>query len=124
MKYKTLIPDLSPNKLALLISLIITILEDIIFATLSHLIYNRIDWRILIIISIIFFIISFFLFQFALNKFIYSKIKLIYKKIHNEETNIGKALKSIKNLVDEIIIVDNESTDKTVQIAKKYTKTP
>ena len=42
--------------------------------------------------------------------------------VHNEETNIREALESVKNLANEIIIVDNESTDKTVQIAKKYTK--
>lgn len=42
--------------------------------------------------------------------------------VHNEEANILEALESVKNLADEIIVVDNESTDKTVQIAKKYTK--
>jgi glycosyltransferase involved in cell wall biosynthesis len=42
--------------------------------------------------------------------------------VHNEETNIRTTLESIKNLADEIIIVNNKSTDNTVQIAKKYTK--
>lgn len=42
--------------------------------------------------------------------------------VHNEEKLFEEALKSIKGLADEIIVVDNESTDKTVQIAKKYTK--
>ncbi|MEK7111546.1 MAG: glycosyltransferase, partial [Patescibacteria group bacterium] len=42
--------------------------------------------------------------------------------IHNEEKHIEEALKSVKGLADEIIIVDNESTDKTAQIAKRYTK--
>lgn len=38
----------------------------------------------------------------------------------NEEENIGKCLTSIKNLADEIIIVDGTSIDKTVEIAKKF----
>lgn len=38
---------------------------------------------------------------------------------HNEEKNIKDCLDSIKMLADEIIIVDGESTDKTVEIAKK-----
>ena len=42
--------------------------------------------------------------------------------VHNEEKLFEEALKSIKDLADEIIVVDNESTDKTAQIAKKYTK--
>jgi len=38
----------------------------------------------------------------------------------NEEENIGRCLESVKNLVDEIILVDGTSTDKTVEIAKKF----
>ncbi|MEP7167020.1 MAG: glycosyltransferase family 2 protein [Candidatus Woesebacteria bacterium] len=39
---------------------------------------------------------------------------------HNEEANIGKCLESVKDIVDEILIADGESTDKTVEIAKSY----
>jgi glycosyltransferase involved in cell wall biosynthesis len=39
----------------------------------------------------------------------------------NEESNISDCLKSI-NWVDEIIVVDAKSTDKTVEIAQKYTQ--
>lgn len=38
----------------------------------------------------------------------------------NEEKNIRRCLKSVANWVDEIVIVDGSSTDKTVAIAKKY----
>lgn len=41
--------------------------------------------------------------------------------VHNEEKLIEDALKSIKNLADEIIIVDNESTNNVIKISKKYT---
>lgn len=41
--------------------------------------------------------------------------------VKNEEKNLGKCLESVKDLVDEIIIVDTGSTDKTKDIAKKYT---
>lgn len=40
----------------------------------------------------------------------------------NEEKKIKECLESIKNVADEIIVVDNMSSDKTVAIAKKYTK--
>lgn len=38
----------------------------------------------------------------------------------NEEENIGRCLDSVKGVADEIIVVDEYSTDKTVEIAKKY----
>jgi len=38
----------------------------------------------------------------------------------NEEENIGACLKSIKDIADEIVIVDELSTDKTCEIARKY----
>lgn len=42
--------------------------------------------------------------------------------IYNEEKIIERCLESIKDLVDEIIIVhDGECSDKTLEIAKKYT---
>lgn len=40
--------------------------------------------------------------------------------VKNEEENLPRALKSIKNFVDEIVIVDTGSTDKTIEIAKEF----
>ena len=48
------------------------------------------------------------------------KISAVLNTI-NEEKNIDRALKSVK-WADEIIIVDDGSSDKTLEIAKKYTK--
>lgn len=42
--------------------------------------------------------------------------------VKNEEDVLGRCLESIKDLVDEINIVDTGSTDRTVEIAKKYTE--
>lgn len=39
---------------------------------------------------------------------------------YNEEDFIGRCLESMKDVVDEIIIVDSYSTDKTEDISKKY----
>lgn len=38
----------------------------------------------------------------------------------NEEKNIMQCLESVKDLADEIIVVDGSSTDKTAEIAKRY----
>ena len=39
---------------------------------------------------------------------------------HNEEKNLAKCLESIKDLANEIIVVDGDSTDQTIIIAKKF----
>lgn len=38
----------------------------------------------------------------------------------NEEKNIGECLSSVKDIADEIVVVDEESSDKTVEIAKSF----
>ena len=38
----------------------------------------------------------------------------------NEEANIGECLNSVKGIADEIIVVDEISSDKTVELAKKF----
>ena len=38
----------------------------------------------------------------------------------NEEKNIGRCLEAFKHLVDDIVIVDSNSTDKTAEIAESY----
>jgi glycosyltransferase involved in cell wall biosynthesis len=40
---------------------------------------------------------------------------------YNEQASLGRCLSSV-SFADEIIIVDNESQDRTVEIAKKFTK--
>ncbi len=38
----------------------------------------------------------------------------------NEERNIGRCLESVKDIADEVIVVDSNSTDATIDIARKY----
>jgi glycosyltransferase involved in cell wall biosynthesis/SAM-dependent methyltransferase/Tfp pilus assembly protein PilF len=40
--------------------------------------------------------------------------------VKNEEDNIGKCLASIKRVVDEMIIIDTGSTDRTIEVAKAF----
>jgi glycosyltransferase involved in cell wall biosynthesis len=50
-----------------------------------------------------------------------NKIKLsVAIAVFNEEENIERCLVSVKNIADEIIVVDGGSTDKTVKISKSF----
>src|SRR3989344_3672296 len=50
-----------------------------------------------------------------------SKLSVVVSA-YNEERNIKDCLESVRGLADEIIVIDNSSTDKTGEIARKYTK--
>ncbi|KKQ15506.1 MAG: Beta 1,4 glucosyltransferase [Candidatus Daviesbacteria bacterium GW2011_GWA1_36_8] len=39
---------------------------------------------------------------------------------YNEQNNIGKCLEAVKEITDEIVIVDGGSIDNTVEIVKEY----
>ncbi|MCR4326638.1 MAG: glycosyltransferase family 2 protein [Candidatus Roizmanbacteria bacterium] len=42
--------------------------------------------------------------------------------VHNEEDRIGSTLEQVIDWVDEVVIIDGESTDKTVQVAQSFGK--
>ena len=48
-----------------------------------------------------------------------NKLSVVFAT-RNEEKNIGRCLESVKELASEIIVIDEHSSDKTVEIAKKY----
>jgi glycosyltransferase involved in cell wall biosynthesis len=48
-----------------------------------------------------------------------SKLSVVLA-VYNEEKNLPLCLDSVENLADEIVVVDGSSTDKTVEVAKKY----
>ena len=42
--------------------------------------------------------------------------------VKNEEKHLPRCLDSVRDLVDEIVIADTGSTDRTVEIARRYTE--
>lgn len=48
-----------------------------------------------------------------------SKLSVVLA-VRNEEENIGRCLESVRNIADEIVVVDEYSTDKTREIAESF----
>jgi two-component system phosphate regulon sensor histidine kinase PhoR len=93
--------NLTPRKLALVVALL---LATTVSVTLSVLFILQNDFRIYYSFAtfIATFIIAYFLFLFAIEKFVYNKIKVIYKTIHNLKIDPKNKLHNL-NLETDIL---------------------
>ena len=48
------------------------------------------------------------------------KIISVVVPCHNEETQIGTVIETMPDIVDKIVIIDDVSDDKTIEVVKKY----
>jgi len=78
------------GNLSAILSFTITGFYAIVFLITGILLYHDILWMALLISGILLFAFSYFVFRFALEKFIYEKIKPIYKTIFNLKVPEGK----------------------------------
>ncbi len=89
-------------------SVAVTLCSTVIFLLIELLIYNNIQWLILTVASLAVFILSYFIFSFIIQRFIYDKIKIIYKTIHT--LKVPKELKD-KNVDLHEDIINKVSKD-------------
>ncbi len=106
--------NLTPNGLALRISFLVAIVVTL-FLSVFGWANNNININLVLLIFPITFVASYIGFRLAVEKFIYSKIKLIYKTIHNLKLEKGDAGAEIDLNTDVLNQVkeDVEAWDKT-----------
>jgi len=84
-----------PRHIALLSSVIVTVIFILIFfltgfILFPHNIWHFSTWFLLAAGAVLFFLISFIIYRYTIDRFIYSKIRLIYKLIHDVKVARGK----------------------------------
>jgi len=75
--------NITPQRLALITSVLVAVISFLAFFIISELFYESVQWKVLILSHALLIFLSFWLYRFFLEKFIYQKIKLIYKAIHD-----------------------------------------
>lgn len=99
----------TPNTLALYVALLVSFLTTAPVVFISFFLYEKFNWLLPVTLSLISFLVTYFLFRYTVNKFIYEKIKLVYKTIHQLKLGQKKALKKKIETGDDIISdVNNE----------------
>ncbi len=123
----------NPGKLALNISILITVLFAILYFIAGYLFLNIILQKLLIsllIISILLFFSSYAIFKYSLEKFIYERIKVIYKTIYTLKSPKTKEEKPdfkkdvFENINQEVIEWGENKKEEIEQLRKleKYRK--
>jgi two-component system, OmpR family, phosphate regulon sensor histidine kinase PhoR len=80
----------TPRKLALITSLIVSLGFSLAYGITTLLVYGELLWKTLLVGNMVLFGITFFLFRFMLERFIYDRIRLIYKTIHDLKAPRGQ----------------------------------
>jgi two-component system, OmpR family, phosphate regulon sensor histidine kinase PhoR len=96
--------DLTPNGIALRVSFLVAVAAAIIVFVFDYII-SDLNWVLLCVVFPGVFVVSYVGFRVAVDQFIYKKIKLIYKTIHNLKLTTGEKSKEFNlntNVLTEV----------------------
>ena len=110
--------NLSPNTWMLINSGAIVIVLSLLYFVSALILHRMVFWFPLLITDIGVFLLSYFIYRYILEKFIYSKIKLIYKTIHTLKSRI-KMQDMDMTLNKDIISKVNEEVTEWAQDRKQ-----
>lgn len=98
--------NLSPNQLSVLVAVTASILFGTLYVLLGLVVGAELRWGLILLVVILGFPLGFIAFRYFLQQYIYRKVKLIYKVIHQAKSSTkGKQM----NMNDDILgIVDKE----------------
>ncbi|MGQ3014281.1 MAG: sensor histidine kinase [Flavobacteriales bacterium] len=96
----------SPSSLALYVAATSSVIITLFLLLSLWLLETAMPWQLPVIVLLISFFTIFFLFRFTVNRFIYDKIKLVYKTIHQlklgQKKNLRKKLEEGENVIDDV----------------------
>jgi two-component system, OmpR family, phosphate regulon sensor histidine kinase PhoR len=95
--------NLTPFQIALFTSFCVALVSGIGFM-INNLFLGHFEWHTIFVYLIIIFLVSFFIFRLALERFIYRKIKLIYKTISDFKSGKTQSSKKVnlhKDFLDQ-----------------------
>ncbi len=75
--------NVSTSRIALVAAFILSLGASIIFTTIAFIFYGELFWKALLLGNAVLLVVGFFLFKSLLEKFVYDRIRLIYKTIHD-----------------------------------------
>ncbi len=103
--------ETTPRRLALILSIILSVLAGILFLVFVG-VENKIYFRILVPLAfLVLVVIQYFVLRFSLERFIYSRIKLVYKTIHKQKLAKDDKKEHVTSIHGDIIGKVNEEVE-------------
>lgn len=105
----------NPNKLAINNALIVVIFLAVLFSVFALFVDENPQWWFMLILLPAMFLLTYYLFRYTLEKFIYEKIRIIYKTIRNKKSVRGSEQpeikgKTIENVYEEVVDWGNKKS--------------
>lgn len=101
----------TPKGVAFISSALITGLLALTYFLLVYFLDREFEWQWLLLFVTLSVVISYFIIFFYIEKFLYSKVKIIYKTIHSLKTSQGDIKPSIRMSTDVLGLVNEQVMD-------------
>lgn len=114
-----LMKNATPGLIARMVSLLVALFVFILLVLVKTLLVPGLTWLFVFLVPALTLIFSYFLIYYVLDKFLYRKIKLIYKTIYDAKIPEREKSKSVKMESDVIADAENEVIEWTKKKAKE-----
>ena len=97
----------TPKQISLYVSVIVTILLVTLFTIANYFVFKAINFWLIGGTTVVIFLLTYFAFNIALESFIYRRIKLIYKSIHqlkikNQKDDLKNRIKDSEDIISDV----------------------
>jgi len=103
--------ELTPKRLALNLAILLSVMAGVTYMLFEVIVIRKYYWLLIIGTFFILVIIQYLILRFALERFIYDRIKLVYKAIHRQKLNKDDKRDQLTNIHGDIIGRVNEEVE-------------
>lgn len=103
--------EITPKRLALNLAILLSVMAGVTFLLFEVIVINRYFWILVTGAFIVLVIVQYLILRYALERFIYDRIKLVYKAIHKQKLNKDDKKGQITSIHGDIIGKVNEEVE-------------
>lgn len=104
-------PETPPKRLALILAILLSLMAAVVFLIFAGIVIEKYYWLLIISTFLILIVIQYLILRYALERFIYDRIKLVYKAIHKQKLNKDDKKEHITSIHGDIINKVNEEVE-------------